>query len=346
MNQVDETLDRLQITKDVLFAGIIKRNFMLRVIISIFLIALSVSVYFSYQNSEMLLVVCGVFLLFNWLSIIPVLRLKHKSENRQIKYLKRELNNPRRMYSILKYGSNVNNLEDLDNVNLKDATKFDYEILDNFILEYKLIRQLTFIGICVVIGGLLLMSAVEIFYNVFLRWLFGALVSALAVLMIYFFLKLCDNMPYKIIFRNFEKYSDRCYDVGALRPLHYKMLKLYYNNYCSEGQFEVDDYLELVQDGVLDKKDIIYDYIKDVNYIRFTSLLSLGIGVACILQYMRLPINYSVSCILVTLILITLGRVRFSKRSLKKYEKILLKNNCILTSKIMKFLPEEYKEMF
>lgn len=346
MNQIKSTLGKLKITEDVLFKGIIKRNVMFRFMFTVFLLALGLSMYFSYKNQTTILIGMVVCVILTWLSIIPCLLLKRSNEHKRTIVLRKELNNPRHMYSILKYNSNVNNFEDLEYISLNDATKFDYEVLESFILDYKLIRQLTFIGISMIVGGLVLMGAVNIFYNVFLRWLFGALVTALVILMLYFFLKLFNNLPYKIIFRNFEKYSDRCFDVGALSPLHYKTLKLFYNDYASEGQFELEDYNELVAEGAINRYQVVGDYIKDINYIRFTSLLSIGIGVACILQYLNLPIHYSVSAILISLILILLGRARSSEKSICKYETKLVNDSCKLTSKVMKCLPEEYKEMF
>lgn len=346
MKQIEKTLGRLNITEDTLFKGIIKRNATTRFILTIFITALGLSMYTSYQNQNAILIGTILSLLITWISIIPSLTLKNSNPNRKALVLRKELNNPKHMYQILKYNTNVNKFEDLDKVSLNKATKFDYELLEGFILDYKLTRQLTVMCIAMIVGGLVLMSTVDIFYNVFLRWLFGALITALVVLMLYFFLKLFNNLPYKIIFRNFESYSDRCFDIGALSPLHYKILKLFYNDYASEGQFELEDYNDLIAEGVISKRDVVGDYIKDINYIRFTSLLSLGVGIACILQYLNLPIHYSVSAILISLILIILGRVRITERSIRRYEVRLINDSCKLTSKVMKYLPKEYKEMF
>ncbi|WP_460376925.1 hypothetical protein [Paraclostridium bifermentans] len=345
MNETKETLSRLRISDKELYTSILKREVFLRIAVSVFVAILSTSVYFSYKDSTTFLIVAIVIVLAYWVSLVYVLNLKRN----EVKYwsaLEKELNNPRKMFSVLKYGKTVYGLEDSEDYSLTQATKKDFEIVDSFITEYKLVRQLLVGGIVVVIGGLLLMSAVEIFYNVFLRWLFGALITALILLMLYNVLKLFNNLPYKIIFINFEKYADRCFEVGALNPLRYKILKLYYNDYCSEPQFTLEDYNEIVADDMVDRNAMVVDYIKDINYCRFTALVSLGIGIACIVQYLHYPTLYSVVSIIVTLILVIFTRARYSDRSLDKYEDKLVMDENKLTAKIMKFLDEDYKAYF
>lgn len=345
MEETKETLDKLEISDKELYSSILKREVLTRVIVTVFTAILCTSVYFSYKDSTTFLIVAIVLVVAYWISIVYFLNLR-KNESKYWNLLSKELNNPRRMFYILRYGKPVYSIEDSEEFKLNSATNKDFEIVDSFITEYKLVRQLLVGGVIVVIGGLLLMSAVEIFYNVFLRWLFGCLLTALVILMIYNVLKLFNNLPKRVIFRNFEKYVDRCFEVGAINPLRYKIVKLYYNDYCSEPQFTEQDYYEIVNDGVVDRDSVVVDYIKDVNYNRFTALISLGIGTACIVNYLGYPILYSFVTLVATLIIIIFSRARYSDRSLDKYEDKLILDENKLTAKIMKFLDDEYKTYF
>lgn len=345
MEETKETLSRLKISDKELYTSILKREVLTRVIVTVFTVILCTSVYFSYKDSTTFMIVAIVLVIAYWISIMYFLNLR-KDENKYWSLLRKEVDNPRRMFYIKRYGKPIFTIEDSEDYKLTDATKKDFEIVDSFITEYKLVRQLLVGGIVVVVGGLLLMSAIDIFYNVFLRWLFGSLMTALALLMIYNVLKLFNNLPKRVIFRNFEKYVDRCYEVGAINPLRYKIVKLYYNDYCSIPQFTEDDYYEIVNDGFIDRDSVVVDYIKDVNYNRFTALISLGIGIACIVNYLGYPILYSGVALIVTLIVIIFSRARYSDRSLDKYEDKLVLDENKLTAKIMKFLDEEYKSYF
>ena len=345
MEETKETLDKLEISDKELYSSILKREVFTRVVVTVFAIILGTSVYFSYKDSTTFLIVAIVLIIAYWVSIVYFLSLR-KNESKYWRMLEKELNNPRRMFYILRYGKPIYSIEDSEDYKLTSSTKKDFEIVDSFITEYKLVRQLVVGGVVVVTGGLLLMSAVDIFYNVFLRWLFGCLLTALVLLMIYNVLKLFDNLPEKVIFRNFEKYVDRCFEVGAINPLRYKIVKLYYNNYCRVPQFTEQDYYEIVNDGVVDRDLVVVDYIKDINYNRFTALVSLGIGMSCVVNYLGYPILYSGVALLVTFIVIIFTRARYSDRSLDRYEDKLIANENKLTSKIMKFLDEEYKSYF
>lgn len=255
------------------------------------------------------------------------------------------LNKPGFMWRLLKKLGKSYNVEEIAGIDISTARTEDFEVLEKFILKYKAKRQLSFLVTTSLVLGTILTGVFKPISNDLFSLVNNITLVGILEICMYYVLVTFSNVTYKIIFKKFAKVTTKYYEIGALSGYHYKLLNLYYSNYTLEGVFGIDDYEYFIEEDVIDRDEMVTDYIADCNYKRTRGIIALGIIIGLGITYLSTPV-YLVAPLLIGVILTFILKIKINENTLNKYEDLLVQDKADLTCKIMKYLDEDFLSNF
>lgn len=255
------------------------------------------------------------------------------------------LNKPGFMWRLLKKLGKSYNVEEIAGIDISTARAEDFEIIERFILKYKAKRQLSFLLITSLILGTLLTSVFKPINIAIFSLVNNITLVGILEICLYYILTTFNKSAYNVIFKGFSKLTTRYYEIGALSGYHYKLLNLYYSNYTLEGVFGLEDYEYFIEEDVIDRDEMVVDYISDNNYKRNRSVIALGIIVGLGITYLSSP-KYLALPVIIGLLLTFIIKIKINENTLNKYEDLLVQDKTDLTCKIMKYLDKNFLSNF
>ncbi len=251
------------------------------------------------------------------------------------------LNKPLFMVKLLEAQGSVYNISSIADIDISNATKEDFNILEKHILRYKLERTLPILVILSVVLGIGLSSIFRPFNLLVFDIINNILMVSLLLICTYYIISAFTDVVYEIIFKNFKRQIDKCYHLGALSELHYKLISLYYSEYMMEGLFSLEDYEYFLDNEIIERNSLIIDYINDCNFKRTRGVLAFGLIGVLILAYSPNPILVIIPVVLAC-VLALVFRVKVNGSNIDKYEEKLTEKEATLTAKIMKYIPNDF----
>ena len=306
------------------------------------LLLIGIGVLLTYKMNYVGVYASLVLCLPLWINLISTVRcepMQSKCNNMISKYL----NKPNLMAKVLKREKKVYDISTIADIDITGVDEEDFKVIEKFIFDYKVKRQITFLVITSLVLGIGLSTVFVPFSNIWINCVNSILATALGLVCLYYILAMFSNLSYKVIFKGFSKRVNRYYSLGALSELQYKLLHLYYSNYLLDSMFSLEDYNYFLDEGVIDKYNVVTDYISDCNFKRIRGVFAMGLLGVLVLTYSTQPIMVMIP-LLLSAILALIVRIKPSGINIDKYEEKLVSDKPMLTAKIMKHMPYDFLE--
>ena len=333
-------LGRLEINYYGVREEIIKNKVKKAILITILLFGIGIAT--TYSKNFIGVYLSLVLSMPCWVHVISV--IKYEPMQPKCNALVAEyLNRPNFMAKILRKEKTVFDLSTIADIDISNVSQEDFKAVEKFIFNYKVKRQLPFLIITSIVIGMIISSVFIIFNNTWLNLLNGVIATALTLVCLYYILAMFSNVAYKVIFKNFSKKVDKYYSLGAISELQYKVMHLYYSSYLLSSMFSVDDYDYFLEENLIDRYNIVTDYIGDCNFKRMRGVFSMGLLGVLFITYSTQPIMVMIP-LLIACILALIVRIKPSSLNIDKYEEKLINDKPMLTAKIMKHMPYDFLE--